>query len=104
MNEELTLGFALCKPTRRLDYDRDKIVDPALLFLRRRFDGRLRLGQQLGGCRRSPFSGLGKPEPLRGEFAGYWSRRIDNKHRLVNAVAEYAVRQSLVIVQCRYHY
>lgn len=55
-------------------------------------------------CRRSPFAGLGKPEPLRGELAGYWSRRIDDEHRLVYAVAEYAVGQCLVIVQCRYHY
>ncbi len=55
-------------------------------------------------CRRSPFAGLGKPEPLRGELTGYWSRRIDDEHRLVYAVAEYAVGQCLVIVQCRYHY
>jgi len=49
---------------------------------------------------RSPFSGMGKPEPLRHALAGYWSRRIDDEHRLVYKVAGDAV----VIVQARYHY
>lgn len=49
---------------------------------------------------RHPFSGLGKPEPLRHELRGYWSRRIDREHRLVYKVTDDAV----VIVACRYHY
>ena len=49
---------------------------------------------------RNPFSGLGKPEPLRHELSGYWSRRIDAGHRLVYKVSE----NHIVIVQCRYHY
>ena len=49
---------------------------------------------------REPFSGLGKPEPLRHELRGYWSRRIDGEHRLV-----YKVDQDFVtIVACKYHY
>lgn len=49
---------------------------------------------------RSPFEGLGKPEPLKHELAGYWSRRIDTEHRLVYRVDEDAI----VIIACRYHY
>jgi toxin YoeB len=49
---------------------------------------------------RNPFDGIGKPEPLKHQWAGFWSRRIDEEHRLV-----YAVREgSLIIAQCRYHY
>jgi len=49
---------------------------------------------------RSPFSGLGKPEPLRHELRGYWSRRIDDEHRLVYKVTE----EDVFIVACKYHY
>lgn len=51
-------------------------------------------------CQRHPFSGTGKPEPLKGELAGYWSRRIDHEHRLVYRVAD----GMLEILICRYHY
>jgi toxin YoeB len=51
-------------------------------------------------CLRHPFEGTGKPEPLRGDLAGLWSRRIDREHRLVYRVTENA----LEIVRCRYHY
>ena len=49
---------------------------------------------------REPFAGLGKPEPLRHELQGYWSRRIDGEHRLVYKVDQDAV----TIVACKYHY
>ena len=49
---------------------------------------------------RSPFNGLGKPEPLRADLSGYWSRRINDEHRLVYGVAE----GNLVIITCRFHY
>ena len=49
---------------------------------------------------RSPFSGIGKPEPLRENLTGFWSRRIDDQHRLVYAVEH----ENLAIVACRYHY
>ena len=49
---------------------------------------------------RSPFKGSGKPEPLKYELAGYWSRRITREHRLVYKVAD----NKLTIIACRYHY
>ena len=49
---------------------------------------------------RNPFSGIGKPEPLKGNWAGCWSRRIDAEHRLVYKFAE----NRLHILQCRLHY
>tara|TARA_R110002095_G_scaffold178180_2_gene155518 strand:- start:1535 stop:1795 length:261 start_codon:yes stop_codon:yes gene_type:complete len=52
--------------------------------------------------RRTPFEGLGKPEPLRGELAGWWSRRIDSRHRLVYRVTGDPAR--VQVVQARYHY
>lgn len=51
-------------------------------------------------CRRHPFEGTGKPEPLKGELAGYWSRRIDREHRLVYRVSG----EVLEILSCRFHY
>lgn len=49
---------------------------------------------------RSPFDGIGKPEPLKHALSGYWSRRINEEHRLVYKVSD----DSLLIAQCRYHY
>ena len=49
---------------------------------------------------RSPFEGIGKPEPLKHGLAGYWSRRINDEHRLVYKVDG----ESVLIAQCRYHY
>ena len=51
-------------------------------------------------CSRTPFIGSGKPEPLRGDLRGWWSRRIHEEHRLVYRVMD----AGLEIVQCRYHY
>lgn len=51
--------------------------------------------------KRSPYEGLGKPEPLRHQLQGYWSRRIDIEHRLVYKVED---RRKLVTIACRYHY
>lgn len=52
---------------------------------------------------RTPFTGSGKPEPLRGNLAGYWSRRITGEHRLVYKVEGSKPRQTLTIVQVRFH-
>lgn len=52
---------------------------------------------------RSPFKGLGKSEPLRGEFAGWWSRRINDDHRLVYRVTGKGNAQTLEIIQLRFH-
>jgi toxin YoeB len=49
---------------------------------------------------RSPFDGIGKPEALRHNLAGFWSRRISEEHRLVYAIEN----GCLLIAQCRYHY
>ena len=49
---------------------------------------------------RIPFEGSGKPEPLKYNFAGWWSRRINLEHRLVYKIDDKAI----VILQCRYHY
>jgi toxin YoeB len=49
---------------------------------------------------RHPASGIGKPEPLKHELAGHWSRRITDEHRMVYRVED----DTLLIVQCRYHY
>ena len=51
-------------------------------------------------CQRNPFSGSGKPEPLKQNLSGFWSRRITGEHRLVYRVDE----KILFIAQCRYHY
>ena len=55
-------------------------------------------------CMRSPFKGTGKPEPLRGELRGWWSRRITLEDRLVYRVTGVGQAQKLEIAQCRYHY
>lgn len=51
-------------------------------------------------CMRTPFEGIGKPEPLKGNLSGFWSRRIDQEHRLVYAFSD----GDLFILQCRFHY
>ena len=55
-------------------------------------------------CRRHPFKGTGKPEPLGGNLAGWWSRRINQEHRLVYRVVGKGDEQTLQVAQCRYHY
>lgn len=55
-------------------------------------------------ARRHPFAGIGKPEPLRGNLQGWWSRRISGQHRLVYRVTGSDTAQRLEIIQCRYHY
>ena len=60
----------------------------------------IRIARLIAECLRNPFGGIGNPESLRHELAGYWSRRISREHRLVYKVEE----GRGVIVQCRYHY
>jgi len=59
-----------------------------------------RVNQLIQDALRTPFEGIGKPEPLKGDLSGYWSRRINDEHRLVYAVK----KDALVIIACRYHY
>lgn len=58
----------------------------------------------IGECRRNPFKGTGKPEPLRGDLQGWWSRRISREHRLVYRVTGKGRDQTLEIIHCRDHY
>ena len=59
-----------------------------------------RINQLLKDIIRSPHSGIGKPEPLKDAFRGYWSRRIDSEHRLVYRTVE----GGILIAQLRFHY
>ena len=60
----------------------------------------LRIMKLIEAIQRQPFEGIGKPEPLKHELSGCWSRRIDKEHRLVYQVFDDKIR----IVACRYHY
>lgn len=62
------------------------------------------LNRLIEDVRRQPFAGLGKPEPLKGELAGWWSRRITAEHRLVYRVEGRKDDQHVMITQCRHHY
>ncbi len=59
-----------------------------------------RINTLLKDIKRSPFDGIGKPEALRFELAGCWSRRITSEHRLVYKVQE----TNIIVISCRYHY
>lgn len=59
-----------------------------------------RLNQLIKDVMRSPFEGIGKPEPLKGDLSGFWSRRIDEEHRLVYRV----MNGNVEIAQCKGHY
>lgn len=59
-----------------------------------------RINKLITDVKRSPFEGIGKPEPLKENLIGFWSRRIDDTNRLVYAVDDSAI----TIISCRYHY
>ena len=59
-----------------------------------------RINKLIKEISRSPFKGIGKPEPLRHGLSGYWSRRINDEHRIVYKIIE----DALLIAQLRYHY
>lgn len=61
---------------------------------------RPRINRLITECQRHPFEGAGKLEPLKGDYSGWWSRRIDQKHRLVYKIEV----GTLFIAQCRFHY
>ncbi len=60
----------------------------------------LRILKIINDIKRSPFKGIGKPEPLKHELAGCWSRRINEEHRIIYQVLDDRIR----ILACRYHY
>ena len=59
-----------------------------------------RINQLINDISRDPFKGIGKPEPLRYKYKGFWSRRIDNEHRLIYKIEG----NQLLIAKCRFHY
>jgi len=59
-----------------------------------------KINKLLKDISRQPFTGIGKPEPLKFQYAGYWSRRIDGEHRLIYKVKD----DEIQIVKCRFHY
>jgi toxin YoeB len=60
----------------------------------------LKINRLIEEITRAPFSGTGKPEPLRENLSGYWSRRITDEHRLIYSADDEEVR----VISCRYHY
>ncbi|MDO8594146.1 MAG: Txe/YoeB family addiction module toxin [bacterium] len=83
----------------RLEYDPNAWED--LLFWKKTDKKKLaRIMLLLASVERTPFVGIGKPEPLKYELSGCWSRRIDRVHRLVYKVSSDAI----TVISCRYHY
>jgi toxin YoeB len=60
----------------------------------------LKINELLKEISRNPFHGKGKPEPLKHKYKGFWSKRIDNEHRLIYKVME----EEILILKCRFHY
>jgi toxin YoeB len=60
----------------------------------------LKINELFRDIARNPFSGIGKPEPLKFKYKGYWSRRIDHEHRLIYRCKE----DEILIAKCRFHY
>lgn len=77
------------------DYAHGLIDDPAMLA---------RINLLIGESLRQPFIGTGKPEPLKRNLSGWWSRRINREHRLVYRVSGSGDGQTLEVLSCRYHY
>lgn len=63
-----------------------------------------RINALIEECRRTPFTGTGKPEPLRQNLAGWWSRRITGEHRLVYRVRGSGEVQAIEVLSCQYRY
>ncbi len=59
-----------------------------------------RINKLITDTKRSPFEGIGKPEPLKENLSSFWSRRIDESNRLVYAVSD----SHITVISCRYHY
>ncbi|HLF84744.1 MAG TPA: Txe/YoeB family addiction module toxin [Blastocatellia bacterium] len=89
----------MTKPARSLEFDPAAFEDLAWWVEQDRSKA-LRIIKLINDVQRDPFHGIGKPEPLKRDFTGCWSRRIDGEHRLVYQVTESKIR----ILACRYHY
>ena len=84
---------------RSLEFDIAALEDLAWWIQQDR-NKALRIVNLIKEVLREPFRGIGKPEPLKYEMKGCWSRRIDQEHRLVYEVTEGKIR----VLACRYHY
>ena len=91
--------FPLRKRVKSLEFDASAFEDLAWWIEQDR-DNALKIIKLINDVQRDPFRGIGKPEPLRHELAGCWSRRIDQEHRLIYQVTSEKMR----ILACRYHY
>jgi len=89
----------LTKPAKSLEFDLNGFEDLAWWVEKDRKKA-LRIIKLIKEVQRDPFAGTGKPEPLKHELSGCWSRRIDKEHRLVYQVKDNKIR----ILACRYHY
>lgn len=87
------------KSARNLEFDPAAFEDLARWIEQDRKKA-LKIMKLIEAIQRDPFQGIGEPEPLKHEFAGCWSRRIDREHRLVYEVLGDRIR----ILACRYHY
>lgn len=84
---------------RNLEFDISAFEDLAWWIEKDRAKA-LRIVNLIKDIQRDPFKGIGKPEPLKHELAGYWSRRIDREHRVIYQISPDKIR----ILACRYHY
>ena len=84
---------------KNLEFDINAIEDLAWWIKQDRRKA-LKIIDLIKQIEREPFSGIGKPEPLKHDFKGCWSRRIDDEHRLIYQVFDDKIR----ILACRYHY
>ena len=89
----------MMKPVRSLEFDINAFEDLAWWVENDRKKA-LKIIRLIKEVHREPFQGMGKPEPLKHEMSGCWSRRIDDEHRLVYEVLDDKIR----ILACRYHY
>ncbi len=78
----------------------DDAWDDYLTIYRDHKDLLKRLHMLINDIQRDPFDGIGKPEPLKHNLRGYWSRRLTDEHRLVYTLED----NTLIIIQCRHHY
>jgi toxin YoeB len=87
----------------KIVFERDAWAD--FLYLRSHEPKAIeKLIELIENAMRDPFCGIGKPEPLRENWAGWWSRRITQEHRLVYRVTGKGDDQRIEIAQCRFHY
>jgi toxin YoeB len=89
----------LTKPAKSLEFDPAGFEDLTWWVEQDRKKA-LRILKLIKEVQRDPFTGTGKPEPLKHELSGCWSRRIDQEHRFIYQVKEDTIR----ILACRYHY